>query len=161
MSPTSSSLQRDGLRDFDFLHGCWDVAHRRLANHGGNEWTEFAGTADTRPVLGGLCNVEEHHIEGSDASGIALRCFDRNANDWLIYWVSERDGLLQPPVRGGFDGDIGLFEGHDTFNGQPIKVKFTWRKVSATRAQWEQAFSFDGGKSWETNWKMDFRRSGT
>jgi hypothetical protein len=24
--------------------------------------------------------------------------------------------------------------------------------------RWEQAFSPDGGQSWETNWKMTFRR---
>jgi hypothetical protein len=27
--------------------------------------------------------------------------------------------------------------------------------------RWEQAFSDDAGKSWETNWTMDFRRADT
>jgi hypothetical protein len=37
-------------------------------------------------------------------------------------------------------------------------VRYTWRRVDARHAQWEQAFSPDGGRSWETNWTMAFTR---
>jgi len=119
---------------------------------------EYQGTADTRPLLGGLCNVEEHRINGRN-SGVALRCYDRSARRWAIYWVGDGDGLLGPPVYGGFQGAEGLFEGDDTYEGKPIKVRFLWRKLSPSSAQWEQSFSFDAGNSWETNWIMDFKRS--
>ncbi len=35
---------------------------------------------------------------------------------WSIYWAdSRRCGVLDPPVFGTFDGDVGVFEGEDTF----------------------------------------------
>ena len=84
----------DGRRDFDFLHGRWTVHHRRLVERGRglDKWQEFAGTAETRPLLGGICNIEEHNIPDQDASGAALRTFDPAANLWSIYWVNGRRG---------------------------------------------------------------------
>jgi uncharacterized protein (TIGR02246 family) len=66
--------------------------------------------------------------------------------------------LLQPPVIGEFRGDTGVFEGDDRFEGKPIRVRYTWRRVDADHATWEQAFSPDGGRSWETNWTMALSR---
>jgi hypothetical protein len=39
----------------------------------------------------------------------------------------------------------------------PVRVRFTWTRVDADHARWEQAFSVDGD-AWETNWTMDFHR---
>lgn len=151
-----------GAGDFDFLHGKWKVAHRRLKVRGvgSTEWNEFAGTADTRPLLGGLCNIEEHRIDGQDFSGVAIRCFDCAAKRWSIYWVSARDGLLQAPVHGTFENGVGHFEGEDTDGGRPIVARFLWHRITPTSARWEQSFTYDGGKTWETNWIMDFERTG-
>jgi quinol monooxygenase YgiN len=167
LQPTARSLIRatqpsSGLHDFDFLHGSWNVTHRRLKARGvgSTDWQEYSGTAETRPLLAGLCNIEEHRIEGQPFSGVALRCFDRAAKQWQIYWVSERDGLLQPPVHGKFAQGTGLFEGDDVDGGRPIRVRFLWRRITPASARWEQSFSYDAGKTWETNWIMDFERSG-
>ena len=67
-----------------------------------------------------------------------------------------RPGLLDPPVIGSFSGDVGIFEGEDTFEGRPIHVRFIWSGITPPSPRWEQAFSPDGGKTWETNWVMDF-----
>jgi hypothetical protein len=39
-------------------------------------------------------------------------------------------GLLDPPVLGAFDGDVGIFEGDDELGGRPIRVRFTWSRVT-------------------------------
>jgi hypothetical protein len=65
---------------------------------------------------------------------------------------------LEPPVVGGFSGGIGTFYGDDVFKGRPIRVRFQWSAITATSCHWEQAFSPDGGKTWETNWIMDIKR---
>jgi hypothetical protein len=150
-----------GVHDFDFLIGRWNVRHRRLRHRGCgcSDWDELTGTAETRALLGGLCNVEEHRIDSSTASGVALRCFEKSTGLWSIYWVSERSGGLEPPVSGSFDGDEGFFKGEDVYGDRPVKVRFIWRRLTPTVARWEQAFSYDHGSTWETNWTMDFERA--
>ena len=50
--------------------------------------------------------------------------------------------------------------GDDTFAGRPIRVRFTWSGVTTRTPRWEQAFSADGGETWETNWVMEFEPAG-
>jgi len=148
-----------GIHDFDFLHGDWIVSHRRLRHRGVNcrDWDDIEGSAETRPLLGGLCNIEEHQIPDQDFSGIALRTFDRAKQLWSIYWVSARDGLLQQPVIGRFEEGSGRFEGDDSDGGRPVKVRFLWQRGGGS-PRWEQSFSYDSGQTWELNWVMAFDR---
>ena len=148
----------NAAEDFDFLHGSWTVHHRRLRHRGAGcvDWDEIDGTAETRPLLGGLCNVEEHSIAGS--SGVAFRTLDRLAALWSIVWVSKTDGLVQPAVVGRFAGELGLFEGEDIDAGRPILVRFIWNRSDPIAPTWTQSFSYDGGDTWELNWTMAFTR---
>jgi hypothetical protein len=92
--------------------------------------------------------------------GMSFRFFDPEKKLWSIYWADSRSpGPLDPPVVGSFDGDVGIFEGPDTFEGRPILVRYTWSRVTTPAPRWEQAFSEDGGETWETNWIMDFTRA--
>jgi hypothetical protein len=90
-----------------------------------------------------------------------LRTFDAESGLWSIWWVDGRSplGPLDPPVRGGFEEGTGVFFADEIFNGKPIRVRYTWSAISPTTCHWEQAFSTDGGATWETNWLMDFRRA--
>jgi hypothetical protein len=72
--------------------------------------------------------------------------------------VNSRTGQMFPPVVGGFTGDKGAFYGEDTDDGRPVLVRFSWTKLPPNGAHWEQAFSTDGGVTWETNWMSDLTR---
>ena len=67
-----------------------------------------------------------------------------------------RNPKLDPPMVGSFSDGRGLFFGDDTFEGKPIRVRFIWSPLTYATCRWEQAFSQDGGETWETNWTMDF-----
>lgn len=155
----------DGAHDFDFLQGSWRVDHRRRKEWltGNDEWVEFAGTSDCRPLMGGLGNVEDNWIDWPDGAyrAVALRAFDPGLGRWSIWWLDSRfPGQLDVPVVGGFDGGIGIFCADDLFRGRPVRIRFLWSAMTATSAEWRQAFSLDGGVSWETNWEMHFTRIG-
>jgi hypothetical protein len=117
---------------------------------------------EVRPVLGGLGNTDSYSVaawsDGRPYEGMTVRLFDPESKLWSIYWASNRTGKLEPPVVGRFEAGRGEFFGDDVFDGKPVRGRLTWADISATSAHWEQAFSVDDGKTWETNWHMDLTR---
>ncbi|MBL1119062.1 hypothetical protein JK364_42880 [Streptomyces sp. 110] len=151
------------MDDFDFLHGSWHVANRRLTaplGPGPATWAEFPGHAVVRPLFGGAGNIDEITFPTLGRQGVTLRLFDRETERWSIHWSDSRTGRLDPPVIGGFTGDRGDFHGEDTYDGRPIRVHFTWNRLGPDTARWEQEFSADGSRTWELNWTMDLTRTG-
>ena len=148
--------------DFDFFMGSWTVRNRYLGERlrGSDDWEEFEATSEARPLPGVLGNEDEFRTEALGGFvGMSFRFFDPEAERWSIYWAdSRRPGVLDPPVFGGFANGIGVFEGTDVLAGKPILVRFTWTNLDTGAPRWEQAFSGDGGESWELNWVMDFAR---
>jgi len=148
---------------------------KRLA--GSHEWADFITCDEGSPLPGGIGDIDYWKASlWKDFVGVTVRTYDAKTGLWRIYWVDNTfsEGVIQPPVVGKFDGNIGIFEGPDTFNGKPITVRYTWTinptpaqtsapweqalnpKQSPVVAKWEQAFSKDGGKTWETNWYNEF-----
>jgi hypothetical protein len=151
-------------RDFDFFMGSWRVHNRRLRKRlaGSDEWDAFEATVVARPLLDGVGNEDEFRTNYDGGFiGMSFRFFDPEKKRWSIYWAdTRRCGELDPPVFGGFSGDTGTFEGEDTFENRPILVRFLWSGATTRTPRWEQAFSDDGGETWETNWVMDFTPDG-
>ncbi|MBO4255698.1 hypothetical protein [Streptomyces griseorubiginosus] len=147
--------------DFDFLHGEWEVANRRRTDFldPDSGWEEFPATHWCRPLFDGAANIDEIDMPHLGAKGLTLRLFDQERREWSLSWSSSRSGTLFPPVVGGFDGDRGEFHGDDTYQGKDVRVRYVWAGVSPVSAHWEQAFSVDDGRTWVTNWTMDFSRS--
>jgi hypothetical protein len=159
---TSTVQAESTAQDFDFWMGTWTARNRRLKRRlaGSEDWEEFDSWSVARPLFGGQANEDEFHTEHDGGfDGMSFRFFDPETKEWSIYWAdSRRLGVLDPPVVGAFDGDVGIFEGEDVWNGRPILVRFTWSRVTTPSPRWEQAFSDDGGRTWETNWIADFTR---
>jgi hypothetical protein len=153
---------RDGSRDFDFWMGSWKVHNRRLRERlkGSTTWDEFGATARASQLLGGVGNQDVFRTDFAGGfTGMSFRFYDKATGQWSIYWADSRRGALEPPVVGSFAGDLGTFEGADVFEGRPIRVRFTWSRAQPASPRWEQAFSEDGGRTWETNWVMEMTRS--
>ncbi len=154
--------------DFDFLIGHWQVSHRRLAERlvASHHWVEFDGTTSVQKVLGGLGNMDDNllNLPGDPYRAVTLRSFDPAQQQWSIWWLDGRTpGQLDTPVVGRFEGTgearVGQFFANDHLRGQPIRVRFVWtpqHPENAHSPRWSQAFSGDGGVSWEVNWVMDF-----
>ena len=152
-------LPTGDVHDFDFLAGRWRVHNRRLLTRlrGANDWTEFEGSSSCEPRFSGAANIDQIDFPSLGFSGLTLRTFDTAQRRWAIYWINSRDGLLTPPVHGGFDGDRGLFYGADSDAARDVQVRFVWLRLGPSTARWEQAFSLDG-HAWEINWTMAFTR---
>jgi hypothetical protein len=152
----------DGRADFNFLMGDWQVHNRRLRERlkGSTAWEEFDGQVMARPILGGLGNFDE--VTFNRATGVGrgatLRLFDIASQQWRIYWADGTRGELDVPMVGSFVNGRGEFYAQELFEGKAIFSRFIWTVLSRNTCRWEQAFSPDGGKTWETNWTGDFTR---
>ena len=164
LPPADQQTQvRDGSHDFDFLYGKWKMPNHRLLKRlaGSHEWEDFMSYDECGPLPGGLGNQDFYRTDHwKDFLGMTTRTYDRRTGLWRLYWVDNlfSSGVMEAPVVGKFEGNVGVFEAPDTLNGKPITVRFTWTvnpKGSKAVAHWEQAFSADGGKTWETNWTND------
>lgn len=152
----------DGQRDFDFEFGTWTVKLKRLAEPltGSTKWVEYEGTSVVRRVWGGRANLGELDVEGPTGRivGLSLRLYDPGTREWRIHWANSRDGLLGPAMVGGFKDGRGEFYNQETFNGRSIFVRFIFSDITPNSFRFEQAFSADGGKTWEPNWIATFAR---
>jgi len=156
----------DGAHDFDFEKGAWTTKVRVLRNplSGATpDWADYQGTSVIRPLMDGRANVVELSVAGTRGKieGMALRLYNPQAGQWSLNYASMANGLLTAPVFGSFDDKgRGAFYGHDMLDGRAILVRFIITQVSPGEAHFEQAYSADGGASWEVNWiAVDTRRT--
>jgi hypothetical protein len=159
-APSNTAM---GVHGFDFLLGDWRVHHRYLRVKGDQKgWVDVDGTCNNRALMQGSANFEEHifHTTAGITRAIALRSYDSKSEEWTIWWLDGRDpsGDMGPPVQGRFANGIGTFLGETTLADKPVRVRLTWSHITPTSALWEQAYSSDAGRTWETNWVMEFRR---
>jgi hypothetical protein len=143
--------------DFDFEHGRWHTQLRRRLQplSGSDAWAEYAGTTVVSPVLGGRANLAELDVSGGAGriQGLSLRLFDTTLKRWTLNFSNAASGTLAIPMTGGFGSTPrGVFYSAEEFNGRPVLVRFVIESTSAGSCRFEQAFSADGGATWEINW---------
>jgi len=164
LATASAVADSSGVHDFDFLMGEWHVQHRVKRPTEPSGWLKFDGTCTERSLMNGAANVEEHIFNrpAGVSYGVALRAYDAKTDEWAIWWVDSRapHSAMDPPMKGTFVNGVGTFYSDTTLDGKPMRVRFIWSHDTAKSAHWEQAVSFDAGKTWETNWVMEFERTG-
>lgn len=151
---------RSGQADFDFEIGTWTTSVRVLRNPltgRAPDWAEFKGTSVVKPLLDGRANFVELSVANVAGKGRieggSLRLYNPQSRQWSLNFASLANGLLTAPVYGGFDGKgRGEFFGQDTIDGRIVMVRFIITQVSPREAHFDQAYSADGGATWETNW---------
>jgi len=155
--------KQDHQKDFDFFMGTWNVHNKKLKERlkRCTSWDEFQATVTARPVWEGLANTDEFFAPEGPAGpmrGMTLRLFNPKSKQWSLYWANSANGTLETPLIGGFENGRGEFYDQEMFEGRSIYVRFIWSEITQNSCRWEQAFSEDGGKNWETNWIMEFTR---
>lgn len=150
-------------RDFDFEFGAWNAQISRLKAplSGSQEWVEYTGTSVVRPVWNGRANLGELSVagEGGRIEGMSLRVFDPAAGKWRIHWTNARDGMVGEAMVGGFTDGVGTFYNEEEYDGRTVIVRFLFSEITDRRFRLEQAFSPDGGATWEPNWIAQFGRA--
>jgi len=152
----------DGQHDFDFEFGSWKTHIKRLLRPltGSNEWVDLDGTSVVRKVWDGRANLGELEVSNptTHLEGLSLRLYNPQSHQWSIYWSNSKDGSLGTAMVGQFKNGRGEFFDQETFQGAAIYVRFIFSDITPASFRLEQAFSADGGKTWEPNWIATFTR---
>lgn len=147
-----------GQHDFDFHLGTWK-AHNRLLTHplsGSTDWIEFNGTVTVQQIWDGRANLEE--IESSNFHGLALFLYNPASHQWSQTFATSDDGTPGQPLIGEFKNGRGEFFNRQLFHGRSVLVRFAWFNITPDSHQVEQAYSDDGGRTWEPNFVATLTR---
>ena len=157
LGPAAAKPQsRDGSHDFDFEIGNWKTHIHRLTQPltGSTTWTDYDGTSVVRAVWGGKANTVELDVSGPAGriQGLGLRLYNPQSHQWSLNYASSAGGVLGVPTIGEFRNGRGEFYSHEDIGGRMVLVRNVWSDITPTSCRFEQAFSDDGGKTWEVNW---------
>jgi hypothetical protein len=159
----AAAQQRDGQHDFDFNIGTWKTHVSRLVYplSGSNAWTQYDGTSRVLPLWQGRASVFELEVDGPSGhiEGVGLRLYDPKTRQWSLNWANGSNPVMTTPMLGRFENGEGNFADRETLGGKPIRVRNRFFDITADSSRFEQAFSGDDGKTWETNWVMTFARA--
>jgi hypothetical protein len=160
----AAPVVRDGSHDFDFEIGEWTTHLKRLrhALSGSTEWVEYQGRSSVHGLLDGRANVVELKVQGATGriEGLSLRLYEPQSHQWTLNFTNITDGHLTAPMVGEFRDGVGWFYGPDSLGGRAILVRFVISRAREDAWRFEQAFSDDGGRSWEVNWIATDTRTG-
>ncbi|WP_296600556.1 DUF1579 domain-containing protein [Phenylobacterium sp.] len=162
--PANSVDDPDGWGGFDFLIGDWKAHLRKLEKplSGSNVWVDYQGTSRTRKLAGGRANFEDFEVTSKDGKrqdGQTLRLYNPASGEWHIHLLDAAHGqLLTPPTIGRFRNGRGELYDYEVFGGRAILVRYVWTHEGKDKAHFVQAFSIDGGRTWEDNWVLDLVR---
>lgn len=159
----SAATLREGSHDFDFEIGTWKTHVHRLVHplSGSTQWTDYDGTSVVRKIWGGKANIVELEVDGPTGhiEGLSLRLYNPQSRQWSINFANSRGGAIGVPTIGAFKNGVGEFYDEEPINGRTVLVRNIWTHTANT-GHFAQAFSEDGGKSWETNWVATDTRTG-
>jgi hypothetical protein len=158
LTPTTGSISTDTAHqhDFDFNIGTWRTHIKRLMHPltGSTTWVDYQGTHTVRKVWNGRANIGELEVDGPGGhlEVLSLRLYNPQSHQWSLNFANSGEGKLGQPGIGEFNDGRGEFYDQETFNGRAILVRSVWSDITPTSSHLEQAFSVDGGKTWEVNW---------
>jgi hypothetical protein len=160
-SPQPSESDQ-GSHDFDFNFGVWKTHITRLEHplSGSQTWVDYDGTSEVSKIWNGRASLFELEAAGpaGHIEGIGLRLYNPKSRQWSLNWASSRDGVIGKPMIGEFAHGEGYFYDQEDFQGRSVLDRNGFSDIKPDSSRFEQAFSDDGGKNWETNWIMTFTR---
>jgi hypothetical protein len=152
----AKNATRDGQHDFDFDFGTWKTHSSRLLHPltGSTTWVKMEGVTVVNKVWTGRANLAEFKADGPAGriELLALRWYNPTARQWNIVFATPNVGTVSIPAVGEFRNGRADFYDQEALNGKSILVRFSIWGITPDTAQSEQAFSDDGGKTWEVNW---------
>jgi len=143
-------------KQLEFWVGEWD-----LTWPGEKQGEVGRGTNSVRRVLE-TCVVEEN-FSGEKAMhlrGISVSIFDTRAGKWKQTWVDNEGGYLD--FVGEFKGGQMILS-RDAVrpDGTKAMQRMIFKNITRNEFDWSWESSTDGGKTWQVQWPIHYKRKST
>ena len=148
-------------RAFDFWVGEWNVLNRWRAESG--EWVD-AGRATNQVfhVLDGCAVVElwDGRLGTNHFRGFSVRAWEPATEEWVLVLNWPRPGgSTFSTLRGAFRHGRGDFHRESVnADGDTVLTRYTFSDIAPASLRWNDGTSLDGGRTWATQWIMEFTR---
>jgi hypothetical protein len=111
------------------------------------------------PILSGAGSLEQIEADGPEHLELmTLRLYNAQSHQWSLNFSDSQSGQMGSPAIGEFHDGVGTFVGQDDYKGRNVLVRQIWSEITPSSYHFEQAFSNDFGKRWETNFIADLTR---
>lgn len=137
---------------FDFWVGSWELSGKSRTTPGKEEFTDTKATNTIQKTLGG--KVIEENFKMIGFTGRSVSVFNPRRKIWQQTWVDDSGAYLL--FEGGMEPEGMTLH---LKNGQPgVQMRMVFKDVKKDSIQWLWQRSADEGKSWETQWELNYRR---
>ena len=151
-APPANPCTVSQQKQFDFWVGEWD-----LTWPGKKPGESGHGTNNIKRIMDG-CVVQEN-FSGGDAHlrGTSVSTFDLASNEWKQTWVDNEGGYLD--FVGEFKDSQMILQREATVSGKKILQRMVWKNITSSDLDWSWESSIDGGKTWQVNWPIHYKRA--
>lgn len=139
-------------KQFDFWVGEWDLTWP------GDKPNEVAhGTNSIKRIMDG-CVVQENFSAGESGHlrGTSVSMFDLNSGKWKQTWVDNEGGYLD--FVGEYKEGQMILQREAIRGGTKILQRMVFKNITANEMDWSWEASSDGGKTWQVNWPIHYKR---
>jgi len=156
----TASVDHDGEHDFDSLAGTWK-GHTKYRAHpfaGSDTWIESDGTESFQKLWDGAMLELSAAASANGPVGLMLYTYNPQSHQWYVYFANRKDGKVGLPNVGEFRNGQGEFFVQDTLNGKSLLNRYVWSQIASSSPHFEESWSSDGGRTWESVRIVDLAR---
>lgn len=153
MTTQAQSVSSQDSTLFDFWVGDWDLT-----------WTNGEGNLEKGTnrivrILEGKVIQENFTTENGSLKGMSISVFNSRRKTWHQAWVDNQGGYYD--FEGKVEGDKRIFSTRmKEVNGMKIVQRMVFSEIKKDSLTWNWELSKDGGITWETQWKINYKRKG-
>lgn len=145
---------QDPAKSFDFWVGDWSMTGKSRVAPGKDEFRDTACKNSISKILGGKVVHENFSMPGF--KGQSWSVYNANAKVWTQTWVDDSGAYLL--FRGGPEGNTVVLNQTNIPESAGFKNRMIFQNISKDAFDWLWQRSSDGGKTWENQWTLAYKR---
>ena len=146
--PAHRDCSGPSFHQFDFWLGTWKIS-----------WPGGEGINRIEKSYNG-CVILEHFdaTPSLQLVGMSVSTYDRRIGRWRQTWVDNFGNYIV--LSGGPEDGKFILTSRPARDGSPLLWRKVFEKITGDSFEWSWQKSEDAGETWETLWRIEYKRVG-